>query len=185
MRADGGMGNVIRTQARRGIMLPALLLLLSGCVTQKTVTIDVEESPAAVDRIAIREARDAQNKAMNAGDIERAAAYWTDDVSIRRGLGQVVNGKDAYRQLLVPPEHKDSVLYYVRETTDVETSPKWPLAFETGAWKGHLGAPTGPAVIAGRYSAQWVKRNGKWLIRGEVFVALTCNGAGCNYVALN
>jgi hypothetical protein len=64
-------------------------------------------------------------------------------------------------------------------TKDVEVSPRWPLAFETGAWEGHLGTLAGPLVIAGRYSAQWVKRGDQWLIRSEVFVALTCSGIGC------
>jgi hypothetical protein len=42
----------------------------------------------------------------------------------------------------------------------------------------------GPVVIGGRYSAQWVKRGGRWLIRSEVFVALTCDGAGCAAAAV-
>jgi hypothetical protein len=33
-------------------------------------------------------------------------------------------------------------------------------------------------VIEGRYSAQWLKRADKWLIRSEVFVALTGTGPG-------
>jgi hypothetical protein len=33
-------------------------------------------------------------------------------------------------------------------------------------------------------AAQWVKRYGKWLIRFEVFVALTCADAGCKSVAV-
>jgi hypothetical protein len=36
----------------------------------------------------------------------------------------------------------------------------------------------------GRYAAQWVKRQGRWLIRSEVFVALTCSGIGCSYTAV-
>ena len=39
-------------------------------------------------------------------------------------------------------------------------------------WEGHLDTITGPVVIGGRYSAQWVKRGDRWLIRSEVFVAL-------------
>ena len=37
----------------------------------------------------------------------------------------------------------------------------------------------GPVVIGGPYSAQWVRREGRWLIRSELFVAVTCAGAGC------
>ena len=161
-----------------------LMLSVTGCVTQKSVTIDVEESPAAVERIAIRQARAAQNGAMAAGDHVRAATYWTDDVSLRRGLGTVINGKAAYLAQLQTPVHRDSLLVYDRQTTEVETSLQWPLAFETGTWAGHLASATGPVVIGGRYSAQWVKREGRWLIRGEVFVALTCTGIGCSYTAL-
>ena len=43
---------------------------------------------------------------------------------------------------------------------------------------------SGPVVIGGRFSAQWVKRDGKWLIRSEVFVALSCAGVGCAAAAL-
>jgi hypothetical protein len=41
-----------------------------------------------------------------------------------------------------------------------------------------VGSISGPVVIGGSYSAQWVKRADKWLIRSEVFVALTGAGAG-------
>jgi hypothetical protein len=42
----------------------------------------------------------------------------------------------------------------------------------------------GPVVIGGRYSAQWVKRGDRWLIRAEVFVALTCSEVGCEATAV-
>jgi hypothetical protein len=57
-------------------------------------------------------------------------------------------------------------------------------AFETGTWEGHLGTMAGPTVVGGRYSAQRVKRGGRWLIRSEVFVALTCAGVGCESAAV-
>ena len=70
---------------------------------------------------------------------------------------------------------------YPREAVSVEVSGNWPVAYEEGRWSGHLGNASAPAIIGGRYSAQWVKRNGQWLIRSEVFVALTCADAGCKY----
>ena len=73
---------------------------------------------------------------------------------------------------------------YQRLTKDVEVSSKWPLGFETGTWEGHLGTIAGPTVIGGRYSAQWVKRGDRWLIRSELFVALTCRGVGCKAAAV-
>ncbi len=131
----------------------------------------------------IRAARLAQNEAMAAGDVERAARWWTEDVTIRRGLGAGVNGVEAYKGILERAPVSDSALVYWRTTTDVSVSPTWPLAFETGTWTARV-AGKGPSLITGRYSAQWVKRNERWLIRSEVFVALTCSGKGCLSKAL-
>ena len=136
------------------------------------------------DQSAIRAARAAQNKAIALGDLDRVAGFWTEDVTVRRALGQPLSGRAAARKALEPPPAPASHLIYQRITRDVEVSPKWPLAFETGTWEGHLGTITGPVVIGGRYSTQWVKRGGDWLIRSEVFVALSCSGAGCEAAAV-
>jgi ketosteroid isomerase-like protein len=140
------------------------------------------ETPA--DQQAVRAARIAQNKAIAAGDLDRVASFWTEDVTVRRALGQPLSGRDAARKALEPPPEPGSRLIYQRLTKDVEVSPTWPLAFETGTWEGHQGSPDGTVVIGGRYSAQWVKRGDRWLIRSEVFVALTCSGVGCKSVAV-
>ena len=139
---------------------------------------------APADGDAIRAARSAQNRAIAAGDLDRAAAFWTDDVTVRRALGQSLAGRAAARQALEPPAAPAPRLVYQRLTKDVEVSSRWPLAFETGAWEGRLDSAAGPVVIAGRYSAQWVKRGSDWLIRSEVFVALTCSGVGCEAAAV-
>ena len=136
------------------------------------------------DPAAIRAARVSQNAAIASGDLDRVASLWTEDVTVRRALGQPLSGREAARQALVAPPAPATHLIYQRLTKDVEVSPKWPLAFETGTWEGHQGTLTGPVVIGGRYSAQWVKRDGRWLIRSEVFVALTCSGAGCEAAAV-
>jgi ketosteroid isomerase-like protein len=129
---------------------------------------------ALTDDEAVRQARLAQNDAMAVGDVEQVASFWTDDVTLRRGLGAAVIGKDAYRALIdASPNHE--TLIYVREPELIEISPHWPLAFESGTWTAFLGSPESAPLITGRYSAQWVKRDGTWLIRSEVFVALICH----------
>ena len=136
------------------------------------------------DGAAVKAARVAQNAAIASGELDRVASFWTEDVTVRRALGQPLSGKDAARKALEPPAAPASHLIYQRITTDVEVSTTWPLAFETGTWQGHQGTLNGPVVIGGRYSAQWVKRGNRWLIRSEVFVALTCSGSGCEAVAV-
>lgn len=158
-----------------------VFLLLAGCAGAGAGNGGAPEPTVPADRSLIREARLTQNRAMAAGEVERAAAFWTDDVSLRRGLGQLVSGKAEYKKLLAPAGNRDSSLVYLRDPTGIDVSPNWPLAFETGSWTGHLRTATGPTVIGGRYCAQWVKRAGTWLIRSEVFVALSCAGIGCRY----
>lgn len=135
------------------------------------------------DAARIQKARLEQNRAMAANDAERAASFWTEDVTLRRGLGHAVSGRAEYRKL-VEVAATDSSLVYHRQPTSIEVSKQWPLAFETGTWTGRLGGPKGPAVIGGKYSSQWVKRDTSWLIRSEVFVALNCMGIGCKYAYL-
>ena len=139
---------------------------------------------APADPQAIRDARTAQNRAIASADLDRAATFWTEDVTVRRALGQPLSGREAARKALEPPPAPAAHLIYQRVAKDVEVSSQWPLAFETGMWEGHLGTLAGPVVIGGRYSAQWVKRGDQWLIRSEVFVALTCSGVGCEAAAV-
>jgi len=132
----------------------------------------------------IRAARAVQNKAIADGDFAAAALFWTEDVTTRRALGQAITGRSEYRQMLVAASSGQSPLIYQRQALTVDVSNRWALAYEEGRWSGHLGDANGQPVIAGRYAAQWVKRDGRWLIRSEVFVALTCEGPGCLYEAV-
>lgn len=141
-------------------------------------------SSLTVARAAIESERSAQNAAITRNDIDAIASYWTDDVTICRGLGSQLAGKAAYRQLFEQDVGSPSQIVYQRHPQNVEVSGVWPLAFESGLWEGHQGKDTGAVVISGRYSAQWVKRGGRWLIRSEVFVALQASGTGLKMTAV-
>ena len=171
-------------QLKQAIGVTALIsALLAGCTSIRASSAPVNESPEA---IAIRSSRSAQNRAMAAGDTAAAATYWTDDVEIRRGLGLLVVGRSAYQQILLPDSaavRNGTALWYERNPVSVDVSAQWPLAYEAGEWAAHQGTAAGPVVIRGRYSAQWVKRGSRWLIRGEVYVALSCAGIGCDLSA--
>jgi ketosteroid isomerase-like protein len=136
------------------------------------------------DAEIIRAARTAQTQALAKDDVATVAKYWTPDITIRRALGQTVDGVDAARKVIEPTGNMTNRIVYQREAVSVEVSPNWPLAYEEGRWSGHPGSVDAAPIIGGRYSAQWVKRDGKWLIRSEVFVALTCAGAGCKAAAV-
>ena len=157
---------------------------LVGCATTgRPMSVPAAESrPDGAEARAVRAARAAQNGAIAALDTAAVARVWTEDVEIRRGLGSLVLGRDAYTRLFNPDSGavtRGEELIYQREPVSVVVSARWPLAYEEGTWVGHLGRADGPALIGGRYAAQWVQRGGRWLIRGEVYVALTCAGTGC------
>lgn len=136
------------------------------------------------EELSVREARQAQNRAIALADIDAAAKFWTADITIRRALGQAVTGINEARKILESGPNKLQTIIYQRSSTSVEVSPHWHLAYEEGHWTGHLEDVSTTAILAGRYAAQWVKRGDLWLIRSEVFVALTCAGSGCEALAL-
>jgi ketosteroid isomerase-like protein len=146
--------------------------------TSLSASVVAKDAGSASDRSAIEQARLRQNAAIVRGDLDEISAYWTDDVTICRGLGAQLAGKPAYLELFAADAKSAEKIVYQRRPTSIEVSTVWPLAFETGQWQGHLGSEQGPTVIGGQYSAQWVKRGDRWLIRSEVFVALEGSGSG-------
>ncbi len=162
-------------------MKPQSLQFLAGLFA--AVAIGIAATPAAspaTDSVTIKSERLRQNSAIAKLRVDPAeiAAFWTDDVTICRGLGVQLAGKAAYQKLFEADSTDSKRIVYERLPSAIEVSPHWPLAFETGVWNGHLGDLSGPTIISGRYSAQWVKREGRWLIRAEVYVALDGAGSG-------
>jgi ketosteroid isomerase-like protein len=149
-------------------------------VRQAGASATAGELPTTAAQVSsIKAARLRQNTAIAEHKIDEIASYWTDDVTICRGLGFQLMGKAAYRKLFEgdDPTSTEQIVYE-RIPTSIDVATAWPLAFETGTWQGHRGGARGPAIIQGRYSAQWVNRGGQWLIRSEVFVALFASGPG-------
>jgi ketosteroid isomerase-like protein len=166
-------------KSRNGaIFIGLLVLIIGGCAAPMA-----GQSQQSADESAIRSARIIQTKAIADNNLDLVASYWTPDVTIRRALGQPLTGIDAARKVMEPTGSAAPTVIYQRETVSLEVSPNWPLAFEEGRWSGYLGSVGTTPVVSGRYAAQWVKRDGKWLIRSEVFVALTCADSGCKYPA--
>jgi ketosteroid isomerase-like protein len=153
------------------------LLLIFATLSASVVAKDAASS-TSTDGSAIEHARLRQNAAIVRGNLAEIAPYWTDDVTICRGLGTQLAGKTAYLELFAADAKSATRIVYQRRPTSIDVSSIWPLAFETGQWEGHLGSAQGPNVIGGRYSAQWVRRSDRWLIRSEVFVALEGSGLG-------
>jgi len=79
--------------------------------TPPAAAASVTPSPTAAAQAAIKQARLRQNAAIASHDLDAIASYWTDDVTICRGLGLQLAGKAAYRKLFADddPLSKDVI----------------------------------------------------------------------------
>lgn len=168
----------MRTSLRLQIGTACLALLAGSAFAQSSTT--------ASDEAKIKESRRLQTQALAKNDLDTVVKYWDPAITIRRALGHPVDGAQAARKLLEPPPNQNAAttIVYQREATSVSVSSNWPLAYEEGRWSGHVGSADAKPILAGKYAAQWVKRDGVWLIRSEVFVAIDCADAGCKAAAL-
>lgn len=153
-----------------GLLSFALLL---GCSSSP----QAQSGPRSADEAAIRTARLAQNAAIAAQDADSVASFWTEDVAVTAGLGFVLRGRDAYKSAF----GHDAPMVYKRSPERIIVSTKWPLGWEEGTWTGSPSIGQQGGNLGGRYSAQWVKENGRWQIRSELFVALECKGDACSF----
>ena len=78
----------------------------------------------------IRRSRISQTAAIAEGDFAKVASYWVEDVVVTAGLGFVLAGAESYRRAF----EVDGGLLYERLPAEIDVSPDWPLAFESGRW---------------------------------------------------
>ena len=140
---------------------------------------EVSRTPARSEADIIRAARLAQNRAIARLDFDSVASFWTPDITVMSGLGLAFQGRDFYRRAFAA----DSSVTYERTPTTITVSRHWPLAYEQGTWEGHPSGATRGLLIGGPYSAMWMKVNGRWLIKSELFVAMTCGPPACGWPA--
>ena len=161
----------VRRVVHRLTMAAAIPWAFAGCVAESDADV------VANDEAEIRAARVSQNEAIAAADFARVAMFWTDDVSIRSGLGMTITGREDYAAAF----GSNDAVTYVRSTTLVEVSDRWPLAWEEGTWVASRRSD-GATLVRGRYSAQWRRTEDGWKIRSELFVALGCEDEGCDWL---
>lgn len=122
-----------------------------------------------MDKQEILSQRKASNQAIRAFDHELNATFSTDDALITTGAGTLIVGKEAQSAYL--KSLKGPKMYWIRTPDEVIVNPKTNLAWETGTWKGYYEDSEEP-IVGGKYSAQWTKASGTWLIRSQLFVTL-------------
>jgi hypothetical protein len=144
---------------------PILFLLGVICCsffTQKLIAQDQDQK----EIVALREA---SNRALRAFDEDLNSTFSTDDAFITTGAGTLIAGKDALAAYL--KSQSGLKMYWIRTPDEVIVNSKTMLAWETGTWKGYY-ENSDKAAVGGKYSAQWTKASGTWLIHSQLFVTL-------------
>jgi ketosteroid isomerase-like protein len=117
----------------------------------------------------IKAQRESSNSALKAFDEELNNTFMTEDVLITTGAGMLISGKEGLAKY-VPPI-PGTRMYWTRTPDEVIVNPETQLAWETGTWEGYVEGAT-ESVVGGKYSAQWTKKSGTWLIQSQLFVTL-------------
>jgi uncharacterized protein (TIGR02246 family) len=143
-----------------GWLLLASIASLAGAQDAKT---DATETPAveSADEKAIRAAGSAYAAAMNEGDAAALAAAWTTDGDYVDASGQHFKARD-----LIAEEFGGSTKNELRHHLEVKESKIRLITPDVAVEDGlsqTTAADTG-AIALGRFTAVWVKQQGKWLL---------------------
>ena len=134
-----------------------------------------QENEAQLER-AIRAARARSNAGIAAHDLDVIAAEWTPEITVVSSTGAAATGVAANRTNLARQFERRPDTLYVRAPVLVRVFKAWAVASERGEWVGTWTEPDGPLRIGGTYEAQWRHVEGRWLIQGELYVPVFCDG---------
>ena len=119
------------------------------------------------DIAIIKSNRAASNNAIAKHDVKGIEQFWLDDFVQIIGRGTYETGKDNISASWQALFNSNPQVVYVRIPGKIIISDNDTMAWETGKWTGIHTYSKG-----GNYSAMWIKRNGTWMLKAELFVSL-------------
>ena len=122
------------------------------------------------DIATIKSYRAASNHAIARHDVNGIAKYWLDDFVQIIGRGVYQTGKDSVVASWKTLFKSNPQIGYVRNPNEIVVSDNDTLAWERGTWIGIHSYSKG-----GNYAAMWIKRNGTWMLKAELYVSLKAN----------
>lgn len=118
---------------------------------------------------AVRARRKLTNKLIAAHDAARLRPFFTPDVKLIVGDGDLILGVDAVLQAFAAQFAEPGFVAYVRETQAVELDQAGERAAEQGRWTGRWR----DREMGGTYLAVWRRVTGQWVIESELYVTLS------------
>ena len=122
------------------------------------------------DIATIKSNRAASNDAITRHDVDGIAKFWLNDFVQVIGRGTYQTGKDSIVASWKALFNSNSQVVYIRNPKEITLSDNDTLAWEQGEWIGVHSYSKG-----GNYAAMWIKRNGSWMLKAELFVSLKAN----------
>lgn len=146
--------------------LKVLFLFLSILCFHRSFAQNTHNNDIAI----IKSNRAASNNAIARHDVDGMSKYWLDDFVQVIGRGTYETGKENISASWKKLFKANPKVVYVRIPEEIIISDNDTMAWETGKWTGIHTYSKG-----GNYSAMWIKRNGSWMLKAELFVSLKAN----------
>jgi ketosteroid isomerase-like protein len=122
------------------------------------------------DIATIKSNRAASNNAIAKHDVKGIEQFWLDDFVQVIGRGTYETGKENISSSWKALFNNDTQVVYIRTPEKIIISDNDTMAWENGKWIGVHTYSKG-----GNYAAMWIKRNGNWMLKAELFVSLEAN----------
>jgi ketosteroid isomerase-like protein len=159
----------------------AAMCLMLACVpappcASSAPTVSRQEATQG-DIAEILRARNDLNEALAARNVARYARYWTKDAVVMWAGGGLRIGLHD-NAIRMGKTFEDPRFSGKRTPEDIEIDNGSPLyASESGVWVWSEGLKTGGVgTYRGRYLIMWLKTDGQWKIRSELYVETHCSG---------
>ena len=148
---------------------------LASLAIAASVAATAAEDPAAI----IRSLRAESNAAIAAHDAKRLRPLLADEYrGIQGTSGALDTGGAATARSYEYQEFRDpTFVAYERIPDKVTVAGSGRRIGESGHWVGTWRKPDGTMRKTGDYLAVWVESKGKWRLRSETFVTLSCTGS--------
>ena len=151
-----GAESGVRENLTKGVLLGVVLALFSLAAA---ATIAADEASDDADADAVRQTAIEYIEAVETGDAEKAASFWTADGDLIDPQGKAVKARELFEKLAAGPRHerpkmtiKSQNLRFVRPD----------VALEDGSYEVAAVGDGRPTLR--RFTAVWVKQDGQWLL---------------------
>jgi ketosteroid isomerase-like protein len=137
---------------------------------------EVQYTAPSPDEKQIRVNRIASNTAIAAHDTSGITKYWATDIFVLTSRNVQNIGKHNNAQAFINEFKTKQDVIYIRTSDRVDVSSQGNMASETGTWVGGWKDGNDTVKVTGTYYAKWIKIDGLWLIRAEIYTGIACEG---------